>query len=180
MPIGLPVRGYRDCDREARKLLGRNASRAFLGARRCVLTAKSQNELNAKLKSAGEPGVSAELFCLKKKLKEVDAFVRAHRERDVREAHPELVFQHLNGGKPVPRKRDAAGLKLRRKLLEDDGFRDLDEWLTWKRLGTGAKPDDILDACAMAIAARDFSDKRVLPRGHVPKDKTGLPMQIWY
>lgn len=180
MPIGLPERGYRDCDLEARKLLGAHASRVFLGARRGILTASSQAKLNAALKRAGEPGVSAQLYGLKAKLREADAFVRANPNIDLREAHPELVFQRLNDGQPVPRKRDAAGIALRRDLLRRDGFKNLDEWLGGPRGGSGAKPDDILDACAMAIAARDFSDKRVVPHGRVPKDETGLPMQIWY
>lgn len=180
MPIGLPERGYRDCDIEARKLLGTNASRVFLGARRSVLAARSLSTLNASLKRAGEPGVSAQLYGLKAKLGEADAFVKAHPDIDIREAHPELVFQRLNKDKPVPRKRDAAGLKLRIALLKRDGFADIDEWLGGPRHGSGAKPDDILDACAMAIAARDFSAKCVVPRGNAPREATGLPMQIWY
>lgn len=180
MPIGLPERGYRDCDVEARKLLGAHASRVFLGARRSVLTARSLAMLNASLKRAGEPGVSAQLYGLKAKLGEADAFVKAHPSIDLREAHPELVFQRLNKGQPVPRKRDVDGIELRCDLLQRDGFTQLDEWLGAPRHGSGAKPDDILDACAMAIAARDFSDKRVLPHGDVPRDTTGLPMQIWY
>ncbi len=180
MPIGLPERGYRDCDREARMLLGAHASRVFLGARRGVLTAQSQAKLNAALRRAGEPGVSAQLYGLKAKLGEVDAFVRAHPDIDLREAHPELVFQRLNKGEPLPRKRDAAGVGLRSALLQRDGFKDLDAWLTHRPRGSGAQPDDILDACAMAIAARDFSSTRVVPQGKVPRDATGLPMQIWY
>lgn len=180
MPIGLPERGYRDCDIEARKLLGANASRVFLGARRGMLTAQSQAKLNAALKRAGQPGVSAQLYGLKAKLREVDVFVRANPKIDLREAHPELVFQRLNRGQPVPRKRDAAGIGLRCALLRRDGFKDLDEWLSRRPRGSGAKPDDILDACAMAIAARSFSETRVVPRGAVPRDATGLPMQIWY
>lgn len=180
MPIGMPERGYRDCDVEARKLLGVHASRVFLGARRGLLTARSLTTLNASLKRAGEPGVSAQLYGLKAKLAEADTFVKENPQIDLREAHPELVFQRLNKDQPVSRKRDAEGIALRRKLLKRDGFHRLDEWLRAPRNGSGAKPDDILDACAMAIAARDFSEKRVLPRGKAPKDETGLPMQIWY
>lgn len=180
MPIGLPERGYRDCDIEARKLLGANASRVFLGARRDVLTAQFLATLNAALKRAGEPGVSAQLYGLKAKLGEADAFVRANPDIDIREAHPELVFQRLNKGVTVPRKRDQAGIDLRLALLKRDGFKDIDAWCGNRPRGSGARPDDVLDACAMAIAARDFSTKRVVPRGKVPRDAAGLPMQIWY
>src|SRR3954447_25650086 len=44
MPIGLPERGYRQCDIEARALVG---SRVFLGARAGVWTFKTLAEANA-------------------------------------------------------------------------------------------------------------------------------------
>ena len=107
---------------------------------------------------------------------EVDAFVLAHRVHDIREVHPELVFLRLNANKPLPSKKSEEGDSLRRTLLQRGGFRDIDRWLTKTRIGTGAKRDDVLDACAVAIAAR-------VPAGSVgspPPDKHGLPMQIWF
>ena len=107
---------------------------------------------------------------------QVDAFLRAHRSLDVREVHPELVFLRLNANKPLPSKKSEEGDSLRRTLLKRSGFRDIDQWLTKTRIGTGAKRDDVLDACAVAIAARE-------PAGSVgspPPDKHGLPMQIWF
>jgi predicted RNase H-like nuclease len=109
---------------------------------------------------------------------EVDAFVRAHPTRDIREVHPELVFLRLNGGKPLPPKRSEEGDTLRRRLLRRDGFREIDRWLTDQRIGTGAKRDDVLDACAVAIAAR--APAGVLPEGAPQLDGCGLPMQIWF
>jgi predicted RNase H-like nuclease len=94
------------------------------------------------------------------------------------ETHPELVFRRLNGGRPLPRKKDAAGVALRRALLLADGFTALDDWLDRGRRSSGAKPDDVLDACAAAIAARDAIVH--LPEGDAPRDARGLAMQIWY
>ena len=71
-------------------------------------------------------------------------------------------------------------MALRVKLLRREGFAELKQWIEVERLGTGAKPDDVLDACAVAIAARDFNQGNVLPRGRVEKDARGLKMQIWY
>ncbi|WP_456814613.1 DUF429 domain-containing protein [Bradyrhizobium sp. USDA 4529] len=66
---------------------------------------------------------------------------------------------------------------LRRRLLKRSGFREIDRWLTEVRTGTGAKRDDVLDACAVALAARE-------PCGSVPeappRDAYDLPMQIWF
>src|SRR5215475_513895 len=43
MPIGLPERGYRQCDVDARKLVG---ARVFLGARQGIWNFKTLNEAN--------------------------------------------------------------------------------------------------------------------------------------
>ena len=44
----------------------------------------------------GQKRVSRQLWHLGPKIIEVDTFVRANRSRDIREAHPELVFLRLN------------------------------------------------------------------------------------
>ena len=106
------------------------------------------------------------------------AYTEYRGSRDIREVHPELVFLRLNGGTPLPPKKSEEGDTIRRELLMRAGYREVDRWLDEKRIGTGAKRDDILDACAVAIAARD-------PAGHLPDgtpqlDGHGLPMQIWF
>jgi predicted RNase H-like nuclease len=92
--------------------------------------------------------------------------------------HPELVFLRLNGDKPLPAKKSSEGDALRRRLLKRGGFRDIDLWLTEARIGTGAKRDDVFDACAVAIAAREPAGS--LPNDAPQLDTHGLPMQIWY
>ena len=104
--------------------------------------------------------------------------MRAHPLIDVREVHPELVFLRLNGDRPLPAKKSEEGDALRRRLLKRDGFRDIDRWLEETRIGTGAKRDDVLDACAVAIAARDPAGS--LPEGAPPLDEYELPMRIWF
>ena len=100
-----------------------------------------------------------------------------NRSRDIREAHPELVFLRLNDGRPLPSKKSEAGIDIRRALLRQEGIRDIDRWLAGERIGTGAKIDDVLDACAVAIAARDVVG--CVPEGIPPRDAYGLPMRIW-
>ncbi len=180
MPIGLPDRGVRACDLAARQLLKPHASRVFTGARRGLWEFKSHAAANRALWARGEAGISIELWYLGRKICELDRAMTPRLQHKIREAHPELVFLRLNGGKPLPSKHTVEGLRLRRSLLRAEGFRELDRWLKRDRIGSGAKRDDILDACALAIAARDFHLSNVLPRGRAEKDTRGLKMQIWY
>jgi predicted RNase H-like nuclease len=175
IPIGLPHKGNRGCDQAARDLLVHNRSRVFLGARRWILDCASLGEANVRARALGQAGVSAQLFCLSAKIAEADALVRKAGQKRIRETHPELVFWRLNGCEPLAGKKAAHGHAARRALLERNGFRDLDAWLE-RRLGTGAKPDDVLDACA--IAARD--DGHRVPLKDVRVDDKGLRMDIHY
>ncbi|MGL3209429.1 DUF429 domain-containing protein [Bradyrhizobium sp. BR 1433] len=178
IPIGLTDDGERDCDLLARARLRPHTSRVFAGARRWLWQQFDEPDLaNAEALRRGQTRVSRQLWHLGKKIMEVDGFVRANATRDIREVHPELVFLQLNSGEPLPRKKSEEGDALRRRLLKRSGFREIDRWQTEVRTGTGAKRDDVLDACAVALAARE-------PCGSVPeappRDAYDLPMQIWF
>src|SRR6185437_13844392 len=156
-----------------------HSSRVFTGARRWLWQEFSDPDAaNREALRRGQARVSRQLWHLGRKIMEVDAFLRAHPLIDVREVHPELVFLRLNGNKPLAAKKSEEGDALRRRLLERQGFRAMDRWLDRERIGTGAKRDDVLDACAVAIAARD--PKGSLPDGTPPLDKYQLPMRIWF
>ena len=178
MPIGLPECGLRDCDLQARVMLRPHASRVFTGARRGLWDHASLAAANQALKRRGEAGVSIQLWNLGPKILEIDAMMTQRLQQRVREAHPELVFLRLNFGRALPSKKTEEGLALRIRLLRREGFVELKDWIG--RKAAGVKPDDILDACAMAIAARDFTSGHVLPRNGAAKDAKGLRMQIWY
>jgi predicted RNase H-like nuclease len=180
MPIGLPQRGDRACDLAARALLKPHTSRVFTGARRGLWDFPTHAAANRALRARGEAGVSIQLWHLGRKIRELDALMTRRRQTRIREAHPELVFLRLNGGVPLASKHTMAGWTLRRRLLRREGFSEIGRWLRVDRHGSGAKVDDILDACAMAIAARDFHSANVLPRGPARRDAKGLKMQIWY
>jgi predicted RNase H-like nuclease len=178
IPIGMTDDGERACDFLARERLRPHSSRVFTGARRWLWTEYSDPDLaNQGALQRGQKRVSRQLWHLGPKIMEVDTFLRAHRSRDIREAHPELVFLRLNDGRPLPSKKSEAGIHLRRLLLKRQGIRAIDRWLTGERFSTGAKRDDVLDACAVAIAARDAAG--CIPEGMPPRDAYGLPMQIW-
>ena len=178
IPIGMTEDGERACDLLARERLRPHASRVFTGARRWLwLEFSDPDRANRDALQRGQKRVSRQLWHLGPKIMEVDRFVRANRTHDIREAHPELVFLRLNGCKPLSSKKSEDGIRLRRLLLKREGIRMIDRWLADERLGTGAKCDDVLDACAVAIAARDATG--CVPEGMAPRDAHGLPMQIW-
>lgn len=178
IPIGMTDDGERACDRLARERLRPHASRVFTGARRWLWQEFSDpDHANHEAVRRGQKRVSRQLWHLGPKIIEVDAFVRANFAHDIREAHPELVFLRLNGGKVLSSKKSAEGDLLRRSLLKREGIEEIDRWLIRERIGTGAKADDVLDACAVAIAARDAAIS--FPEGEPPRDACGLPMQIW-
>ena len=178
IPIGMADDGERVCDLLARERLRPHSSRVFTGARRWLwLEFSDPDHANRDALRRGQKRVSRQLWHLGPKIMEVDTFLRANRSRDIREAHPELVFLRLNNGRPLPSKKYEAGIDLRRALLRREGIRQIDKWLARERIGTGAKIDDVLDACAVAIAARDVAG--CVPEGMPPRDTYGLPMQIW-
>jgi predicted RNase H-like nuclease len=175
IPIGMTDDGERLCDQLA---LHPHRSRVFTGARRWLWEEfDDPDRANAEALRRGQKRASRQLWHIGRKIMEVDAFVRCHPELDIRETHPELVFQRLNAGRPLPSKKSDEGLSQRRALLKGRGFEEIDEWLGAGRIGTSAKADDVLDACAVAIAARDPAGG--LPE-EPPRDAYGLPMQIWF
>lgn len=171
MPIGLPEQGYRRCDIEARKLVG---SRVFLGARKGVWNFKSLEEANQhywKREGQGR-GISMQLFCIREKLRELNEGSVPAR---VFEAHPEVIFWRL-AGRVLNSKRTATGRAERIELLEANGIRDVQRWLE-QRQRKGISRDDLIDACACALAARDGT--RRLPADRDAAN-TGEQGEIWY
>jgi predicted RNase H-like nuclease len=171
--------GERDCDRLARAMLRPHGSRVFGGARRWLWQKfDDPDRANVEADRREQKKASRQLWHLGKKIREVDAFVRANPSRDIREVHPELVFLRLNRNKPLASKKSPEGIAGRRALLKRAGMRHIDRWLTHDRIGTGAKADDVLDACAVAIAARAPAGS--VPEGTPPIDAFDLPMRIWF
>jgi predicted RNase H-like nuclease len=179
IPIGMTDDGRRACDLLAREKLRPHASRVFTGARRWLWQEfVDPDRANEEATRRGQSRASRQLWHLGAKIMQVDAYLRAHPSLDIREVHPELVFLRLNRELPLPSKQSAEGLAMRHALLRRAGFADIDEWMTRARLRTGAKADDVLDACAVAIAAREPAGH--LPEGEPPVDGCGVKMQIWF
>lgn len=174
MPIGLNSSGYRACDLRARELVG---PAVFLGARRDLWTFPDMATANRYYwthEGKGR-GVSAQLWNIRDKLKEVDDVMTPARQATIGEAHPELIFWNLAGRAHLARKTSAQGREQRIALLERRGFMRLPKWLA-HRYGTGIGRDDLIDACTCAVAARD-STERI---GGEEVDPRGLRMEINY
>jgi predicted RNase H-like nuclease len=174
IPIGLPDAGQRSCDVEARRLLGASV---FMGARRNLLDFDSQATANKYYWThEGErSGISVQLWGIREKIREVDGYITPELQRHTQEAHPELVFRRLNRQQKLCSKMSEAGRKQRVELLKANGFHRIEHWLDWRH-GTGIGRDDLIDACACAIAARDST----CFVGSSDRDSRGLLMQIHY
>jgi predicted RNase H-like nuclease len=171
MPIGLPQRGYRQCDIEALVLVG---PRVFLGARWGLWNFRTLDEANRHYwneEGVGR-GISMQLFCIREKLRELNEVPAPPR---VFEAHPELIFWHL-AGRVLASKNTARGLSERVRILEEHGIGRVKGWLG-QRHGTGIGRDDLIDACACALAARD-SNRKIPANGDFVSREGGA--EIWY
>ncbi|WP_407183660.1 DUF429 domain-containing protein [Bradyrhizobium centrosematis] len=174
MPIGLTPSGYRGCDLRARELIG---PAVFLGARRDLWTFADMAAANRHYwahEGKGR-GVSAQLWNIRDKIRDVDEIMNPARQATIGEAHPELVFWNLAGRVRLANKTTEQGRQQRITLLAQRGFTRLPKWLTWRH-GTGIGRDDLIDACACAVAARD-STQRI---GGDEFDPRGLRMEINY
>jgi predicted RNase H-like nuclease len=180
IPIGLPETRYRACDLAAREKLQTARSRVFLGTRRPLLKyITDYRAANIWEKSDGK-GLSKQSFSILPKILQVDDFMSPDRQRFVRETHPELIFQRLNGGVPVSSKKRTEGKNQRQALLSAQGFDALPTWLCAfpRRI---VQPDDLFDACACALAAQ------AIMNGHgnllacrEENDAKGLRMEMWF
>jgi predicted RNase H-like nuclease len=174
IPIGLPERGYRQCDVEARKLVG---STVFLGARWNVWKFRTFEEANRRYWEDKDKGISQQLWCIRGKLQEVNEGMTPEQQSRLQESHPELVFWRLNGCTPLTnKKKSGLGRAERIAFLKQPGFDQIENWLD-KRRGTGIGRDDLIDACACAVAAREH-DAKIPAAPEV--DCRGLRMEMWY
>lgn len=179
MPIGFVdvPRPPRACEAEARKLLPGKASSVFPTPCRPALACTTHAEANATSRKLGI-GINQQTFHLFPKMREVDELLRSRPrlKRIVYEAHPELAFARMNGGRPVlSKKRQPEGYAERRRLLAEHGFPCPSDRLP------GAARDDILDAIAVCRTAALIAKGAATRLGPTrARDSHGLPMNIWY
>ena len=185
VPIGLVEnakdvkRGGRDCDRKARKKLGvKRQSSVFSAPSREFVKAVMENPcwdyqdakvwLDEQLEGKTGVRINNQTFSITRTIGEVDKalpLVDESVSSKIREAHPEVCFWALNGGKLdssiSPGKKTSSGLRKRIETLRHcaqyvDGI-DVDaicKEARRKYTKTQVADDDILDALALAVTAK--------------------------
>jgi predicted RNase H-like nuclease len=159
VPIGLLDGGARQCDMEARSLIGARRSSVFPAPSRSLLRAR---------RYAGQ--CSVQLWNILDKIREVDAAMKSALQRRVREAHPEVSFALLNGGPLRYPKKQPEGDAERRRLLRPL-FGEL-------RPVPGATRDDVLDAHVLLWSAQRLARNEARVLGSGERDGRGLKCEI--
>lgn len=185
IPIGLSDAGPRECDRLARKLLGRpRASSVFPAPIRPALAASSRLEASAVTKAADGRGIAAQAWGIYAKVREVDEWMRADADAReiVHEVHPEVSFAAWSGTGPIAAsKKSAEGRAIRLALAEAWLGPGVLDRARGDHLKKDLADDDILDAIAtLWTAARIASGNAVPLPADPPTDAAGLPMRIVY
>lgn len=186
IPIGLPDKGSRQADIEARRALGRpRGSSVFPAPIRPALRAMSRAEASEITRAADGRGVGAQAWGIYPKVREIDAIMAANPrlQEIVREVHPEISFWAWNGGEPMRHsKRSHEGRAERRALIDahfgpDVVARIRDQYPHSSRVG----PDDILDALAALWSAERVArgEGATIP-AQPPLDSMGLRVEMVY
>lgn len=177
IPIGLPEAGRRAADRLAYNLVGPRRSSVFFVPVRDALKTDDFDDANRISHDRSQRGVSKQAHSLRKKILEVDDWLKTA-PCEVREVHPEVSFFEMLRGPLEYSKRSWAGMNLRRMALQREGI-DLDGILDLA--GEKAGVDDLLDAAAAAWSARriDMGIQGSLPNPP-ERGRRGELQAIWF
>lgn len=185
IPIGLPDRGQRECDVQARSLLGTRGVSVFPAPIRPVVEAVvdgslSYEDANELSKAKADTGLQKQAWNITPKIAEVDELCRtdeAARET-IAECHPELAFAALNGWFPIALSKSSDRGRRARLFVVDSHLPDASAAYDRAIERTYRKDvarDDVVDALCLLAAGR--YDLRSVP-ADPPIDATGLAMQI--
>ena len=188
IPIGLARFGLRECDSQAKKLLGKYNSRVFLTPPRSVFDCESYEDANDHCRAVcGGRGLMKQLWAIAPSIREVDRVLQEHPDARgvVRECHPEICFHGLSGSMISHNKKLDKGYEARVEVLRElvpSVDEVVDEQLQRFQRKVLAR-DDVVDALVAAVTARlicsDKSYERTLPE-NPHADETGLAMEMVY
>ena len=194
IPIGLPDKttgmepGIRQCDKEARRLLGfPRSSSVFSSPVRPLLDieekdiAKAHREASSVTMSISDRKVSRQTMNILPRIREVDDLLQNSsqlRER-IFEVHPELIFMEINGEAIDESKRTVEGRARRMDCLHQVFGPGAVESCVAMIEGTSIKLDDLMDAlaCCWSAARIARGEHHELP-ARPEFDSTGLRMTI--
>lgn len=181
IPIGLSTGEPRRCDLEARRLLGPRRSSVFPAPDPRIVDAATYQEALARFRALTGKGISAQSFGIYAKVAEVNRVMTSQLQDRVFEAHPEVSFWALAGGRPMLHsKKTPNGFEERRALLLTAlGGVEIPDREQARRLARPAAPDDVLDAIAVAwTASRYAAGKACRLPTDPPTNARGLRMEI--
>lgn len=173
MPIGLPLVGPRQSEREARRYLSPRGSTIFPTPPRACLAATDYRQACEISHATRGVKLSKQSWHILPKIAELDRALDPADDHRVVEAHPECSFAAMNGDRPLPSKHTSIGLVERTNLIR--------QWLGVEPARVhGAGHDDVLDAYALLWTAERFQrgEHRTFPAGAIERDERGLAMRI--
>ncbi|MEL7155519.1 MAG: DUF429 domain-containing protein [Actinomycetota bacterium] len=176
MPIGLLADRPRPADVAARALLGARRSTVFPAPVRSVLGAVDYADACRRSREACGKALSKQAFNLVPAIRHLDAVLGPADADRIVEAHPELAFARLDGGRPLPSKRSPEGRRQRRRLLTDALGPELDGLVD----GGAAPAEDLLDAAVLVLTARHVVAGSAHRLGDGVVDETGKRVQVVY
>lgn len=174
VPMGLPDEGRRAADGEARKLLAGQGSTVLTTPVREAVYAATFGEANAISRERVGSGLSQQAYELRRRIMEVDAYVRRELPFRIVEVKPELAYAELAGSPLASRRRSADGARERREVLAKAGI------FAPAQAPIGVGTDSMLDACAAAWTAHRVKNggARTLPaQPEVFSD--GISAAVW-
>jgi len=182
IPIGLPARGARACDVEARRFLGiPRGSSVFPAPVRACLATGSYETIAARHRRADGRGLSKQAFHLLPKIRQLDEYLLEHTREISRvyEIHPEVSFATWNEGRALQHSKASAAGRAEREQLIDAIWQGERERL-WARVqGRGCRPDDLNDAFAALWTAVRIARGSARRRPQTMEtDEHGLRMEI--
>jgi predicted RNase H-like nuclease len=172
IPIGLPHKGCRQADLQAKQVLKHRHVCVFPAPTRLILDCPSRDEACERCIEVGDKRVNVFQWAIRPKVKNIDLVLRQHEnvQERIREGHPEVTFAQMNENRPMLSKKKKAGLEDRIGLLEHY-FSDIPR--------NTPHLVDVLDAYALLWTARRIrlGTERRFPE--LPEhDPFGLRMEI--
>ena len=188
MPIGLSEgNSHRDLEAHVRPLLRPNRTSSVFTppCREAVYQADYQSAKETNFKQCGKR-ISIQSWNITPKIRELDSWLLEDisRQEHIFEAHPELCFAALNGGKPLAtRKQNPEGIEQRLTLLstyQPEVKTAFQQALT-QFPGKSVKKDDLLDAICLALSAQlSIHHGKKTIQGKILQDPRGLFIRMVY
>jgi predicted RNase H-like nuclease len=185
IPIGLPFLKRRQCDVEARRLLGaKRSSSVFSAPSRAAAYAENFEAAKSANRRILGGALSVQTWGICRKICDMDRLMTNNLKarKTIRESHPEICFRALAGGRAMAHpKRTNEGIAERLDLVREinrECAKVYEEALAKYKRKDVAR-DDILDAIVLALTAGLRADLSRIPTER-EKDDKGLVMEIVY